>query len=72
EDDDEILIDQAIIKTEEFFRSLETKTRLSEYGISESGIEEVIQKLAKQGKINLGEQKALTPDRLKSLLEMRF
>jgi len=72
EDDDEILIDQAIIKTEEFFRSLETKTRLSEYGIPEDGIEAVIQKLAKQGVINLGEQKALTPNRLKSLLEMRF
>ncbi len=72
EDDDEILIDQAIIKTEEFFRSLETKTHLSEYGIPETGIEVIMQKLAKQGKINLGEQKALTPDRLKSLLEMRF
>lgn len=72
DDDDELLIDQAIIKTEEFFRSIETKTHLSEYDIPESGIEVIIQKLAKQGKINLGEQKALTSDRLKSLLEMRF
>lgn len=72
EEDDEILIDQAIINTEEFFRSLGTNTRLSEYNIPEDGIEAVIQKLEKQGKINLGEQKALNADRLKTLLEMRF
>ena len=72
EEHEEILIDEAIVKTEEFFQSLGVKTRISEYDIPESGIEEVIQKLAKQGKINLGEQKKLTPNRLKSLLEMRF
>jgi len=32
----------------------------------------VLNKLKKRGEINLGEQKALTEDRLKSLLEMRF
>ena len=72
EEDEELLIDQAIIKTEEFFKSLETKTRLSEYGISENAIDDVLNKLKKRGEINLGEQKALTEDRLKSLLEMRF
>ncbi len=66
------MIDQAIIKTEEFFKSLGTKTRLSEYNIQEDAIEVVIQKLNKQKKVNLGEQKALTPDRLRNLLEMRF
>lgn len=72
EEDEEILIDQAIIKTEEFFKALGAKTRLSEYDIQEDGIEAVIQKLNKQKKVNLGERKALTPDRLRTLLEMRF
>ena len=72
EEDEEILIDKAIIKTEEFFKLLGAKTRLSEYNIPKSEIETVIQKLNKQKKINLGERKALTPDRLRTLLEMRF
>ncbi|MFH0999909.1 MAG: iron-containing alcohol dehydrogenase [Bacteroidota bacterium] len=69
---DEIIIDEAIVKTEEFFRSLDLKTKLSEYNIPKSGIEQVIEKLNSQGKINLGEQKKLTPNRLRSLLGMRF
>lgn len=69
---DEIIINEAIVKTEEFFRSLDVKTKLSEYNIPEMCIDEVIKKLNDQTKINLGEQKKFTPDRLKSLLEMRF
>lgn len=72
QDDEEILIDQAIIKTEEFFKVLGAKTRLSEYQIDKTGIETIMEKMAKQKQINLGERKALTPDRLRSLLEMRF
>jgi len=72
EEDKDILIDEAIVKTEEFFKSLGAKTRLSEYDIPEKGIDEIIQKLSKQEKINMGERKKLTPDRLKALLEMRF
>ena len=72
EDDEDILIDQAIIRTEEFFVSLGVRTKLSEYEISESGIAAVIEKMANQNKVNLGEQKALTQERLKTLLQMRF
>lgn len=72
EEDEEILIDQAIINTEDFFKSLNTNTRLSEYDIPEAGIDIILEKLALQSKINLGERKALNPDRLKTLLTMRF
>lgn len=72
DEDENILIDQAIIQTEDFFRSLETKTRLSEYGIPKEGINRVIEKLEMRGEIKMGEQKALTAERLKTLLNMRF
>lgn len=72
EEDKDILIDEAIVKTEEFFSSLGAKTHLSEYNIPEKGIDEVIQKLRKRGEINFGERKALNEDRLRTLLEMRF
>ncbi len=72
EEDEEMLINQAILKTEAFFKQLGTKTRLSEYEIPEEGIQIVMDKLANQGKINLGEKKALSPERLKTLLQMRY
>ncbi len=72
DEDENILIDQAIIQTEDFFKSLDTKTRLSEYGIPKEGIEKVIEKLEMRGEIKMGEQKALTAERLKKLLNMRF
>jgi NADP-dependent alcohol dehydrogenase len=72
EEHDEITIDQAIVKTEEFFQSLETKTHLSDYNIPESGIEIIIEKLKKQGKIQFGEQNALDENRLRTLLKMRY
>ncbi len=69
---EDMMIDQAIVKTEEFFRSLGTNTRLSEYEIPEEGIEAVIQKLEKRGEINYGERKALNSKRLHALLTMRY
>lgn len=72
EEHDEITIDQAIVKTEEFFQNLETRTHLSEYNIPEAGIEIIIEKLKKQGKIHLGERKALDENRLRALLQMRY
>lgn len=72
EEHEEMLIDQAILKTEEFFRMLGAKTRLSEYDIPQSGIEAVVEKLEGQGKVALGERKAFTIERLRRLLEMRY
>jgi len=72
EEHEEMLIDQAIQKTEEFFRMLGAKTRLSEYNIPQSGIDAVVEKLEGQGKVALGERKAFTVERLRRLLEMRY
>jgi len=56
-----------------YFKSLELQKRvLSEYGIPKEGIEKVIEKLEMRGEIKMGEQKALTAERLKTLLNMRF
>ncbi len=50
--------DQAIRKTEEFFRSFGMKTRLSEYGIGTEKFEEIGARLEQRGK-KLGEHEAI-------------
>lgn len=49
---------QGIEKTEQFFRSLGMKTRLSEYGITGERFEEIGQRFANRG-LKLGEHEAI-------------
>lgn len=49
---------QAIEKTEQFFRSLGMKTRLSEYGITAERFEQIGQRFANRG-LKLGEHEAI-------------
>ena len=53
--DENVLIGQAIERTEAFFRSLGVKTRLAEYGIRE-GLERVPERLEKRGALPMGER----------------
>lgn len=48
-------IEQAILKTEEFFQSLDVKTKLSDYGIDASGIDKMIKGLETKGMVALSE-----------------
>ena len=60
--DEELMIEQAIDKTEAFFRSLGMKTRLSEYDVDETAPELVKNALIKNGYLQLGEHQDITPD----------
>ena len=59
--DDEI-IDAAIARTEEFFTGLGMKIRLSDHGIDETGIKDIVAALEKHGLTALSETQDVTPD----------
>jgi NADP-dependent alcohol dehydrogenase len=68
--DEDARIDQAIDKTEQFFRSLGVGTRLSDYNIPHEAIEIITARLAKR-RVKLGEHGDLGEKEVKEILEMR-
>jgi len=65
---DEEKIDEAIDKTEQFFNSLEIKTKLLHYNITEAGIDDVIKNLEKLGITTLSESGDLSLDIVRKIL----
>lgn len=61
----------AIEKTDEFFRSLGVKTRLSEHGVGEDTIKFIVDRF-KQRNWKLGEKQAVTPDKVEQILKDRL
>lgn len=57
----------AIVKTDEFFRALGMKTRLSEHGIGQETIDFIVERFRKRG-WNLGETGKVTPERVAEIL----
>lgn len=64
-------IDAVIARTDEFFRSLGMKTRLSEHGIGEQSIEFIVDRFTKRG-WNLGEKQLVTPAKVGEILRDRL
>ena len=62
-------IDAAIAKTEEFFHSIGIKTRLSDHGVDEEGIESIIQGLEKHGMVALSEHGDITLEVSREILK---
>lgn len=67
-EDEEQAIDMAIEKTENFFRSIGKKTRLSEYGIGDDVIETIVERFKQRG-WNVGEHGIVTPEKTRLILE---
>ncbi len=67
-EDEEQAIDMAIEKTENFFRSIGKKTRLSEYGIGDDIIETIVERFKQRG-WNVGEHGIVTPEKTRLILE---
>jgi NADP-dependent alcohol dehydrogenase len=67
---DEHKITRAIEKTEEFFHNLGLKTRLSDYNIGPESVDKVIGQLKSHQMIKLGENKEVTPDVSRQILEI--
>ena len=69
EGDDEARIDEAIRRTEEFFHSLGIATRLSDYGVGQSTVDEIVRRFTERGAV-WGERHDVTPDKVRKILEM--
>ncbi|WP_430812713.1 MULTISPECIES: iron-containing alcohol dehydrogenase [unclassified Carboxylicivirga] len=66
---DEEIIEAAIVKTEAFFNSLGIKTKLSDYGIEASAIDQFIEGLEKKGMTALSETRDLNLDISRQIYE---
>ncbi|MCG8582510.1 MAG: iron-containing alcohol dehydrogenase [Bacteroidales bacterium] len=66
---DDEKIEQAIVKTEEFFHSLGVKTKLSDYGIEASGIDNMVGGLEAKGLKALSETRDITLDVSRQIYE---
>ncbi len=70
--DNEETIKSAIVKTEEFFKSLGIKTKLSDYNIDETITKIIPQRLKERRYLKLGENKNITPDIVEKILKIRL
>lgn len=68
ENDEEKVIDLGLEKTIEFFKSLGFKIKLSDYGITSKDVDKIIKLLISHKMIKLGENKSITPEKIKSML----
>lgn len=63
-------VDAAIRKTEEFFEAMGNPPRLSAYGLDESLLPAVAEKLERHGHVQLGEHADITPEDVKAMLKL--
>ena len=68
--DEDAVIDAAINKTKEFFATMQMKTHLSDYGLTEDNFPEILASLEAHNMVKLGERKNVTPDRVRQALEL--
>ena len=66
--DDESRIDDAIHRTEEYFHSLGIATRLSDYGVGQNTVDEIVRRFTERGAV-WGERNDVTPDKVRMILE---
>ena len=64
-------VNVAIQKSESFFNSLGIKTRLSDYGIGEDVVNEIVRRFRERG-AKLGEHGIVTPDKVDAILRDRL
>jgi NADP-dependent alcohol dehydrogenase len=69
---DEERIDSAITKTVEFFESLGINTRLSDYGVKEDTIDEIVRRFEEREWLSLGDRGLTTPEATRKALEYQL
>ncbi|MDM5067616.1 iron-containing alcohol dehydrogenase [Aeromonas salmonicida] len=67
-EDKALRIEEAIIRTEQFFQQMGVGTRLADYGLSESCIPGICSNLKRFGLTALGEQQDIDPDKVARIL----
>ena len=69
EGSDDERIDAAIARTAQFFESVGIPTRLSAYELGSDAVDAVVKALTEHGMVKLGEQRAITPEISRAILE---
>jgi NADP-dependent alcohol dehydrogenase len=67
-EDKALRIEEAIIRTEQFFQQMGVGTRLTDYGLNESCIPAICSNLKRFGLTALGEQQDIDPDKVARIL----
>ncbi len=67
--DDDARIEQAIVKTEQFFKAMQAPTSLKDVDLGASDIDEILKKLEQHGMTALGEKRDVTLDISREILE---
>ena len=67
-EDKALRIEEAIIRTEQFFQQMGVGTRLADYGLNESCIPAICSNLKRFGLTALGEQQDIDPDKVARIL----
>jgi NADP-dependent alcohol dehydrogenase len=70
EGDEDVRIDQAIQRTRDFFEKMGVKTRLTDYKLGSDSIEPILKHLESHRMISLGEQRDVTLDISRKVLEL--
>lgn len=61
-------VENAILKTEDFFNEIGIKTKLSDYNIPKEAIEKICKNLEKKNFVELGENKSVSPEVVREVL----
>jgi len=69
EGSEDVRIDAAIARTVAFFESVGVPTRLSAYQLGGEAVDAVVKALTAHGMVKLGEQRAITPEVSRAILE---
>ncbi|MGB3727324.1 MAG: iron-containing alcohol dehydrogenase, partial [Glaciecola sp.] len=69
---DDELIDATIDAVQAFFEQMQVKTRISDYGLAKTSIDEVLNKLQENARLKLGEHQDITLEVSKEILEMAY
>ena len=70
--DDDSTIDLAIKKTIDFFGSMGLPSRLRDYKIPMTTIDEIVERMEERGDVNIGENKLVGIDEIKKILTDRY
>ncbi len=68
-ENEDFIINEAIAKTEAFFRSLGIKTKLHEHGIEENIINEIVKRFRERNTL-LGENKSINSEKVLEILTL--
>ncbi len=68
EGDEDSRMSRAIELTEEFFKTMQVPTRLSDVDLGEADIDGLIEKLTQHGMVKLGEHGDITPEVSRKIL----